>query len=78
MMEDYQSKLLEEKMDKQKLINGSLEILIKNTGHTIDEAKTSVNLLVDTIEDYESEGYIVLKNYKESCSVLKDRLRGAV
>ena len=76
--DDYQNRILKEKMEKQKVINDSLEILIKYSGKAIDEAKTSINLLVDTIQDYEDEGYIVLENYKERCSVLKDRLRGAV
>ncbi len=76
MENDYQDRILREKMDKQKLINGSLELLIKDAGHTIDEAKASVNMLVETIRDYESEGYIVPETYKERCSVLKDRLRG--
>ena len=63
-------------MDKQKLINGSLEDIINYTGKAIDEAKAFVDLLVETINGYESEGYIVNDRYKERCSALKDRLRG--
>ena len=71
---DWRNRMLVEKMDKQKLINGSLEILLKFAENSMRTAKESIVMVGKTFEDYQSEDYTILKEYQTRYKNLKKQL----
>ena len=78
-----QNRLLEEKMNKQKVINHCLESLVNLAEYSLEDPKyissnpeKIVGLLGEAIKNYENKGFMVLQEYKDRYNEFEKRLEG--
>jgi len=67
-------KMLTEKITKQRIINSTLELLLEFAEKTAPNKEDVVKMIEYAIEDYEKEGCIILKEYRDRYDNLKKQL----
>jgi len=63
-------KMLTEKMTQQRIINKTLDLLLEFAEKTAPNKENALRLVKYAMEDYESEGCIILKEYRDRYSAL--------
>lgn len=66
-------------MSRQKILNQSLERMLDYAEKQVERTGDAIKLARFTIEDYEGEGLIISKEYKERYNLIKlqyDRIIG--
>lgn len=64
-------KMLSEKMSKQRIINKTLEILLDFAEKTAINSEPAIRMVKYAMEDYESEGCMILQKYRDRYDKLK-------